>query len=173
MGEIEHAGKDVTKVLDVINEIALQTNLLAINASIEAARAGAAGQGFAVVADGVRALAVRSAEAAQETARLVNQTIQTSRHGGEMSKATVEKLAGIGAHAADADQVAERLAAGAEAQSRSLGDVKAFMGGIERASGKAAAGARASAAAAGKLSGQAEVLDEAACELEAFFQGAR
>ncbi len=85
MSEIDDSAEKIGQIIRTIEEIAFQTNLLALNAAVEAARAGEAGKGFAVVADEVRNLAQRSAQAAQETTSLITSTVERVRRGGEIS----------------------------------------------------------------------------------------
>ena len=81
MGEIGASSHKISGIAKVIGEIAFQTDILALNAAVEAARAGAAGMGFAVVAEEARNLAQRCAQAAKDTAGLIEESIATSRHG--------------------------------------------------------------------------------------------
>lgn len=92
MGEIEKASKEISKIIETINQIASQTNLLALNASIEAARAGDAGKGFAVVADQVSALAAQSAEAAKESASLIDTSVAAVEKGMVIANDTASQL---------------------------------------------------------------------------------
>jgi len=95
IAEISNASAETQKIVKNIDEIAFQTNLLALNAAVEAARAGEAGAGFAVVADEVRNLAMRSAEAARNTASLIESTVKKVDEGSSLVKATYDDFAGV------------------------------------------------------------------------------
>ena len=94
MGEISRASEETSKIIKTIDEIAFQTNLLALNAAVEAARAGDAGAGFAVVADEVRNLALRAAEAAKNTANLIEGTVKKVKEGFELVGKTETGVSG-------------------------------------------------------------------------------
>ncbi|OQX23902.1 MAG: hypothetical protein BWK80_23525, partial [Desulfobacteraceae bacterium IS3] len=106
MSEMTLAGEQTRKIVKTINDISFQTNLLALNAAIEAAHAGKAGAGFAVVADEVRNLATRSADAAKQTASLIENTIVRLREGGDLVLSVSEIFAKM---AKDAASLRERI----------------------------------------------------------------
>lgn len=95
MVDIESSGNEITNIIGAIEDIAEQTNLLALNAAIEAARAGEAGRGFAVVADEVRNLAARSASAVQDTVKIISNSAAKTKRGIELSTQTSNALKDI------------------------------------------------------------------------------
>jgi heme b synthase len=111
MGEISRASEETSKIIKTIDEIAFQTNLLALNAAVEAARAGEAGAGFAVVADEVRNLAIRAADAARNTADLIQTTVVKISEGSAIVQKTSEEFSRVSSGSAKMADLIDEIAA--------------------------------------------------------------
>lgn len=164
MNEINDFSGKISKIIKVIDEIAFQTNILALNAAVEAARAGEAGMGFAVVADEVRSLAQRSAQAAKDTATLIEDSIAKSSEG----KGKVDQVAlAIRALTEDTARVkvmVDEISLGSEEQSRGIDQIGRAIVQMEQVTQTTAANAEEGAAAAQELNAQSETMkDVVAC----------
>jgi len=150
------ASSDATaKIVKTIDEIAFQTNLLALNAAVEAARAGEAGKGFAVVADEVRNLAMRSAEAAKHTANLIEESVKNAEGGVSLNGEVLKQLGRIKERIEKVTEVMGEIAAASEQQSTGVEQVNTAVEQMNLVTQQTAANAEEQASAAEELSGQA------------------
>jgi methyl-accepting chemotaxis protein len=123
MQDITKASEETQKIIKNIDEIAFQTNLLALNAAVEAARAGEAGAGFAVVASEVRTLAMRAANAARNTADLIEGSVKRIRTGSEMVKQTSEGFSSVVSKASKVGELMAEIAAASNEQAQGIDQV--------------------------------------------------
>ncbi len=167
MNGIQDSSGKIAKIIKTIDEIAFQTNILALNAAVEAARAGEAGMGFAVVADEVRNLAQRSAQAAKDTATLIEDANGRAKDGGA-KLARVE--ASIGAITDGANKVkalVDEISVASRQQAQGIDQVTQAITQMEKVTQTTAATAEESAAASQELNTQAEHSTAAVARLEA------
>ncbi len=159
MHKISASSDKIGKIIKVIDEIAFQTNILALNAAVEAARAGEAGMGFAVVADEVRNLAQRSAQAAKDTAVLIEESIATSNEGRTKVDQVAEAIRSVTGSAKQAQTLVDEVKVGSEEQARGIEQISRAIAQMEQVTQKAAATAEETAAAGQQMSAQAETLN--------------
>jgi methyl-accepting chemotaxis protein len=160
MARIETSAKEIGQIIAVIDGIAFQTNLLPLNAGVEAARAGEAGRGFAVVATEVRALAQRSADAAQSIKELITTSGVQVGAGVALVGQTGEKLVGIVRRVSEINALIDGIASSATRQAQNLVGVNGAMGDMERMTQQNAAMVEQSSAATRSLSSEAQLLTE-------------
>jgi methyl-accepting chemotaxis protein/methyl-accepting chemotaxis protein-1 (serine sensor receptor) len=160
MGEINASSDKIAKIIKVIDEIAFQTNILALNAAVEAARAGEAGMGFAVVADEVRNLAQRSAQAARDTAILIEESISKSNGGKVKVDQVAKAIETITEQSTQVKTLVDEVQLGSEEQSRGIEQIGKAITQMEQVTQRSAASAEESASAAQQLSAQSASLKD-------------
>ena len=165
MEEIAQASEDTSKIVKTIDEIAFQTNLLALNAAVEAARAGEAGAGFAVVADEVRNLAMRAADAARNTAGLIEETVKKVRAGSGLMSATGSAFAQVSERADKVADLVSEIAAASGEQAQGIEQVNKAVSEMDKVVQQNAANAEESASASEQMNAQAESIKAMVNEL--------
>ena len=167
MAEITQASEETSKIIKTIDEIAFQTNLLALNAAVEAARAGEAGAGFAVVADEVRNLAMRAADAAKNTANLIEGTVKKVKDGSELVSRTNDAFKQVAGSSAKAGDLVAEISAASNEQAQGIGQINTAVTELDKVTQQNAANAEESASAAEEMSAQAETMKGMVDELVA------
>ncbi|MBI5523267.1 MAG: MCP four helix bundle domain-containing protein [Desulfarculus sp.] len=165
MEQIAFAGAEIGKVVKSIDEISFQTNLLALNAAVEAARAGDAGAGFAVVAGEVRSLALKAAEAARDTQRLIEGAVGRIKQGAQMVAGTRDEFKRVDQVAGDVAGLIAEIAGSNREQAVGLEQLNRSVSQMEQVILSNAGQAEASAAASSRLDAQAEALNRTVREL--------
>ena len=171
MVEITKASEETSKIIKTIDEIAFQTNLLALNAAVEAARAGEAGAGFAVVADEVRNLAMRAAEAAKNTANLIEGTVKKIKDGSELVEETSADFSQVAASAGKMSELIGEISAASTEQAQGIDQVNKAVNEMDKVVQTNAANAEESASAAEEMNAQAENMKTFVGELVAIVDG--
>jgi len=160
MQAIAQASEETQRIIKTIDEIAFQTNLLALNAAVEAARAGEAGAGFAVVADEVRNLAMRAADAAKNTANLIEGTVKRGKDGSELVAKTNEAFQRVAGSTAKAAELVGEIAAASSEQAQGIAQINTAVSEMDKVTQQNAANAEESASAAEEMTAQSEQLRE-------------
>jgi methyl-accepting chemotaxis protein len=165
MKQINDSSGKISKIIKVIDEIAFQTNILALNAAVEAARAGEAGMGFAVVADEVRNLAQRSAQAAKDTAALIEESIATSNEGSTQLQKVADVVGSITEAANKVKVLVDEVNIGSQEQAKGVEEIARALTEMDKVTQGTAAAAEQSASASEEMSAQAQSLSSIVDEL--------
>lgn len=160
MAEISKSSEEIKNIIKTIEDIAFQTNILALNASIEAAKAGDAGKGFAVVADEVRNLAGKSAEASEQTAMYIERSAEAVSNGMQYADAASESLKQVVKQTDDIDKIITSINEDSLVQRTYMDDITEKISGVADFLTASAANAQESAAASQELNSQAANLKE-------------
>ena len=160
MEEITRTSDEIGKIIKTIEDISFQTNILALNAAVEAARAGEAGKGFAVVAEEVRSLANKSSVASNDTAALIEGSLEAVARGKDLAGATAESLSKVVEEVRVAAATVDKIADAAEEQAGPVEQVTVGVDQISDVVQTNSATSEESAAASAELSHQAEILKD-------------
>jgi methyl-accepting chemotaxis protein len=171
MQAIRESSERVSKIIKTVDEIAFQTNILALNAAVEAARAGDAGMGFAVVADEVRSLAQRAAQAARDTAGLIEESSASALSGQRMVEQLATGIRDANASLSSVKQIVEQVRDASGQQAQGIAQVSQAVAQMEQVTQTTAASAEEGAAASEELSAQAVMTLTVVRRLEAMLTG--
>ena len=167
MREIASGSEETQKIVKTIDEIAFQTNLLALNAAVEAARAGEVGAGFAVVAEEVRSLALRAAQAAKNTSEQIEKSVKQIKDGAGLVDATNAAFREVASGSIKISALISEIDAASKEQSQGIDQVSTAVSEMDKVVQQNAATSEESASAAEEMSAQAEQMASAVAELAA------
>jgi methyl-accepting chemotaxis protein len=173
MDELAASARRIDEITHVIDDVAFQTNLLALNAAVEAARAGEHGAGFAVVAEAVRALAQRSASAAQEINGLIREVVERTDAGRSLAHEGGRALHDIVASTRSLSELSRHIADATSEQASAVGQISASVAELDSEGHQNAAVAEEMAASAQELDRQAGALSDVVGQLQVLVEGAR
>ncbi len=171
MKEITKASEETAKIIKTIDEIAFQTNLLALNAAVEAARAGEAGAGFAVVADEVRNLAMRAAEAAKNTATLIEESVKKIKGGSTIVDKTNQAFAQVNTESKKIKQLVAEIAAASQEQAQGIEQINKAISEMDKVVQSNAGSAEESASASEEMYAQSEQMKVFVNDLATLIEG--
>ena len=169
MVEINESSRRISNIIKTIDEIAFQTNLLALNAAVEAARAGEHGLGFAVVAEEVRSLARRSAEAAKDTAAIIEKSIEDVRKGNLITEQTNKAFVEILDKVKKTGDIVGEIAIASKEQASGINQLGAAMNQVDSVTQVIASNSEESAAASEEMSAQATTMQTNIAGLASIF----
>jgi methyl-accepting chemotaxis protein len=171
MEDLKKSSAEISKIIKVIDEIAFQTNILSLNAAVEAARAGDAGKGFAVVAEEVRSLAQRSAQAAKDTAVIIDSNITMSDHGAKLAKEVQQSVSDIDEQSRKVSELLDEISVATDEQSQGVAQINKAISQMEMVLASNAQSAEESAAASKALYGQTLNMNEVITSLDTLVKG--
>jgi len=171
MDEMSKASRETQNIVKTIDEIAFQTNLLALNAAIEAARAGEMGAGFAVVAEEVRNLATRAADAARDTAGLIEATVKKIEDGSDLLSRTNDAFGKVSESSVKTGELVSMISEASREQAQGIEETSVAVSEVDKVVQQNVANAEENAGAAEEINAQAEQMRGYVMELVSLVEG--